>query len=253
MDRDRYDSGWAHGNLNVIASPVQEVRMVFDLMQTDTDDDVAVIARRMAAVPGALAGYRESLRLAAEPRPGGRGAAGGQVRAAVRHVRRPRRGAGLLHRARRAAEPGRCPRRGADRGAGARAPRPPRPRTRSWASSCAPSCARRRRRRTRSGVERYTLGSRDFLGATVDLEETYAWGWQEFLGIEAELHEVARADRAGGGPGAAAKALDDDARYQVTGLDGAAVVDAGPVGPGRRRHGRQALRDPATRCAIWSA
>ena len=58
---DIYDSGWAHANLNVIASPLQDVRLVFDLMPTDTDDDWSPIARRMAAVPAALAGYRQSL------------------------------------------------------------------------------------------------------------------------------------------------------------------------------------------------
>src|SRR4051812_6442017 len=63
--RDLYDSGWAHAALNVIASPVQDVRMVFDLMPTETDDEVEILARRMAAVPAALAGYQESLLAAA--------------------------------------------------------------------------------------------------------------------------------------------------------------------------------------------
>src|SRR6478736_4930276 len=44
--RDLYDSGWAHAALNVIASPVQDVRMVFDLMPTETDDEVEILARR---------------------------------------------------------------------------------------------------------------------------------------------------------------------------------------------------------------
>jgi uncharacterized protein (DUF885 family) len=51
----------------------------------------------------------------------------------------------------------------------------------------------------------------------VDLEETYAWGWQEFLGIEAELREVARRIAPDEDPRAAAKSLDDDPRYQVMG------------------------------------
>ena len=34
VERDLYDSGWRHGDLNVIASPLQNVRMVFDLMPT---------------------------------------------------------------------------------------------------------------------------------------------------------------------------------------------------------------------------
>ena len=50
------------------------------------------------------------------------------------------------------------------------------------------------------GREVYALASRDFLGATVDLEETYDWGWQEFLGLEAELKEVCARIRPGATP-----------------------------------------------------
>ena len=41
------------------------------------------------------------------------------------------------------------------------------------------------------GRDRYALGSRYFLGATVDLEETYAWGWEELHRIETEMARVA--------------------------------------------------------------
>ena len=92
-----------HSSLNVIASPVQDVRMLFDLLPTGTDDDDADLARRMAAVPEALAGYRESLLRGCAAGPGVGGPPGRQVRRAVRHVspasrsdvgvlRRPRRG-----------------------------------------------------------------------------------------------------------------------------------------------------------------
>ncbi len=218
VDRDRYESGWAHGNLNVLASPVQEVRMVFDLMKTDTDEDVAVIARRMAAVPDALAGYRESLRLAA----------GRSQVAAVRQVDKCARQCdtyagldeeqGFFSALAERLNPGGA--RGgalaADLARGAAAAEAAYAELgeflRTELRQAAPE-------KDAVGLERYTLGSRDFLGATVDLEETYRWGWQEFLGIEAELHEVAQRIAPGEGPSAAAKALDDDAKYQVTGLD----------------------------------
>ena len=45
VERDVYDSGWLHANLNVIDSPLQDVRLVFDLMPTESDADVAVLAR----------------------------------------------------------------------------------------------------------------------------------------------------------------------------------------------------------------
>ena len=48
------------------------------------------------------------------------------------------------------------------------------------------------------GRERYSLGSRYFLGATVDLEETYAWGFEELKRIEDEMGRVAETIVPGG-------------------------------------------------------
>ena len=42
------------------------------------------------------------------------------------------------------------------------------------------------------GEERYALDSRYFLGAAIDLEETYPWGWEELRRIQAEQRDVAR-------------------------------------------------------------
>jgi uncharacterized protein (DUF885 family) len=214
VQRDLYDSGWAHGNLNVIDCPVQMVRMVFDLMPTATDDDVAAMATRMAAVPAALRGYRESLLQAA---------ADGKV-AAVRQVDKC---AAQCDTYAGTAEPGFFTRLAdslADgRSAGLVAD------LRSGAAAAEGGYAdlaaflRTELRplapeKDAVGRERYALGSRYFLGAAVDLEETYAWGWQEFLALEAEMNEVADRIAPGDGPKAAAAALDADPAYQVTGL-----------------------------------
>jgi uncharacterized protein (DUF885 family) len=70
------------------------------------------------------------------------------------------------------------------------------------------------------GREVYALASRDFLGAAIDLEETYNWGWKEFLGLEADLKEVCGRIRPGATPREVSDQLDGDDRYQVTGPDG---------------------------------
>src|SRR5262245_34472265 len=57
--------GAEESNLSNLASPVQEVRMVFDLMASATADDWATIATRMGRVPAAIDGYLASLRYAA--------------------------------------------------------------------------------------------------------------------------------------------------------------------------------------------
>src|SRR5450631_228555 len=52
-------------SLNVVASPLQAIRDVFDLMHTETDAHWATFAARMAKVPAALDSYVKSLRDAA--------------------------------------------------------------------------------------------------------------------------------------------------------------------------------------------
>ena len=61
LAEDRYAAGLDEMSLNVLASPLQSVRDVFDLMPQDTEDDWRVFATRMGKIPAALEGYRESL------------------------------------------------------------------------------------------------------------------------------------------------------------------------------------------------
>ncbi|WP_135805158.1 DUF885 family protein, partial [Salmonella enterica] len=59
----RMMSKWHLRDLNVIASAAQDVRSAFDLMPTATVEDWEVISTRLSAVPAALRGYVETLRL----------------------------------------------------------------------------------------------------------------------------------------------------------------------------------------------
>ena len=61
-----HDMGADEADLNVIASAIQNVRSVFDIMPSATPDDWAVIATRLAAVPAAFEGYATSLMVAAD-------------------------------------------------------------------------------------------------------------------------------------------------------------------------------------------
>ncbi len=57
-----HEAGEGLRALSNLFSPVHSVRQVFSLMPAVTDDDWAVIARRVARVPEAYRGFRESLR-----------------------------------------------------------------------------------------------------------------------------------------------------------------------------------------------
>jgi uncharacterized protein (DUF885 family) len=71
-----------------------------------------------------------------------------------------------------------------------------------------------------AGLERYRLASRYFLGATVDLEETYAWGQEEVARIDAEMAATAQRIRPGASVKEAIAVLDADPAYRVEGTDG---------------------------------
>jgi uncharacterized protein (DUF885 family) len=58
---DAFEAGEGYRSLNILFSPVHSVRQIFSLMPTATDDDWAVIARRMARVPEAYRQYRATL------------------------------------------------------------------------------------------------------------------------------------------------------------------------------------------------
>ncbi len=64
LAQERYAAGLDEMDLNVIASPLQGIRDVFDLMPQTTEAEWRVVAVRLAAIPAALDGYRESLLVA---------------------------------------------------------------------------------------------------------------------------------------------------------------------------------------------
>jgi uncharacterized protein (DUF885 family) len=77
------------------------------------------------------------------------------------------------------------------------------------------------RGRTEDGVgrEHYALASRYFLGSTIDLEATYAWGWEELTRIEAEMGSAARDLTGSADVAAAIAALDADPARNLTSRD----------------------------------
>ncbi|WP_037886547.1 DUF885 domain-containing protein [Streptomyces viridochromogenes] len=213
VDVDMHEAGLPAASLNMTASPAQDIRYAFDLMPTETAEDWAVIAKRLARVPEALAGYRASLSASADE----------GVVSAVRQVRRTAQqcetwsGAGSFFATLAASAegvPGVDGALRADLDAGVRAARE------AYAELAAflrDALAPKAGDEDAVGEDLYKLWSRKFTGADMDLRDAYAWGWAEFGRIEAELTEVAGRIRPGAGPAEAAETLDGDPRYRVTG------------------------------------
>ncbi|MEU5692663.1 DUF885 domain-containing protein [Actinosynnema sp. NPDC020468] len=215
VDVDLADSGEMSAQLNVIASPVQLVREVFDQMATATTEDWAVIARRLAAVPEAVAGVRAGL---------GASADAGKV-AALRQVTKVAaqcdtwagRGDGRSYFANFIADAPEDTALRADLEAGAKAA------AEAYADLAVflrEDLAPRAPSKDAVGEDVYRLWSRYFIGSRLDLAEAYEWGWAEFTRVETEMKQVAARIRPGATPAEAAAALDADSRYLVQGQSG---------------------------------
>jgi uncharacterized protein (DUF885 family) len=224
VDVELAEAGEPERDLNVIASPLQAVRDVFDLMPVATGEDWATIAARLDAVPRALAGYADSLRAAAAVGhlPALRQVEGGIAQAAelaaagTSPLRRLVDGARVADRPVADRDPALAATLGSAADAACRAFGTLATVLREELAPGAPAA-------DGVGRDRHALWSRAFLGAEVDPEESYAWGLDELARIVAEQRRVA-ADVAG--PGA-------------TIAEAVARLDADPA---RVLHGTEALR-----------
>ena len=208
-------------DLNVIASPAQEIREVFDLMPTGTEHDWEIISRKLGNLPTAVDGYIETLRagIAAGVTPAKR-----QVREVIEQATRhaatdgffatfadgaaldndqavPDSLAGALSR-------------GAAASAAAYA---------TLKDFLQHELLEAAVENDGVGRELYALQSRRFLGATIDLDETYEWGIEELARMTEEQESIAREIS----PGA-------------TVLEAIAVLDSDPA---RTLHGTKALQE----------
>ncbi|MGQ0803686.1 MAG: DUF885 domain-containing protein [Actinomycetota bacterium] len=210
-----HDAGEHLCELNNIASPLQAVRQVFDLMPTETESDWDAIAARMALVPAALSSYQDTL---------SEGARRGLVaarRQVVTCAKQAETWGGLgdddppffPRLVQQLEDDGTLRRTLEDRAHRA---------TEAYAA-----CARfltdeyspRAAERDAVGADRYSRRARAFTGMTLDLDETYRWGWDELHRIEHAMGEVAERILPGEGVDAVIEHLDSSPARSIEGED----------------------------------
>ncbi len=193
-------------SMSIIFGPPQQVRGIFLLMPVATTDDWAVIARRLARVPEAVAGYRVSL---AEGASRGLYAAPRQAEAVAGQLRDwlatgDGRGwfsdfvTGGLSEFPASLQ--------SDLSAAAAAADASVAALRDWlVAEYLPGAAG-----TPDGVgeERYLAGARRWNGTRLDLAETYEWGWSQYRQIWADMRAEAERVLPGSMPVQAMRYLD---------------------------------------------
>jgi uncharacterized protein (DUF885 family) len=218
LDLARHDAGYSAAEMSVISSGLHGLRGVFDMMATDGEEAVANIAARLNSFAGALEQYKTTLR---------EEASAGRVSARAQMVAIAEQSDAWTDPARDNFFHGLADRLDASgalagelqRGASAATEA-----TADFARFLREELAPVGREKQAAGLERYELASQYFLGAKVDLTETYLWGFAELARLEQEMRAVS-AVIAGSG------ASIDEA---------VAVLDADPA---RNIGGKEAFRD----------
>lgn len=188
LDIASSEAGLQYRDLNVIASPAQELRDVYDLMPTATVEDWSTIRARLSALPEAVDGYIATLRegIARGITPARR-----QVTEVYEQVLRTGADDGFFidFAANAVPEDGQLPASLAaelSTGAGAAAVAYHR-----LADFFAHELLPVATEQDAIGRELYALQSRRFLGATVDLDESYEWGIEELARMVSEQEAIA--------------------------------------------------------------
>jgi len=180
-----YETGLWKRNLDVLASPAQGIRDIFDLSPTATEADWGNLNKRMRAVKGAVDGYIETLRVGIKD---GETPAHRQVAWVINDLDNITGAEGFFTRFAKA--------EGAELSDALRAEL-------TEAGEIATAAYAELQAFLRDelapvathedaiGRERYSLLSQTFLGAKVDLDETYQWGIEELARVTAEQEAVA--------------------------------------------------------------
>jgi uncharacterized protein (DUF885 family) len=216
LDVESAEAGLPLRDLNVIASPAQGIREVFDLMPTATVDDWENVSSRLAGLPAAINGYIETLRLG---RDRGIMPARRQVREVILQARRHAANDGFFaHFAADASfEQGSLPASLAtDLGSRARRAAAAYGALADFLGTELEGAAPER---DAIGRELYALQSRRFLGATIDLDETYDWGVEELARMVAEQESIADQIKPGASVLEAIAYLDTDPSRKLHGTD----------------------------------
>ena len=214
---EMYDAGLTTSEVNVISGALHTVRSVFDLMPIGGEEATGNFAKRLQAVPTALAQAKTTLLEAA---------AHGHVSSAHQILEVAKQcdiwadpaqddfWPKLAERVNAASGSPGALQAEVERGAVAA-----REATIDYARFLRDELAPLGREKDAVGREHYSLASRFFLGATVDLQETYEWGFAELARIEADMRTVADKVVPGGTVREAIDALNNDPERRIVGKE----------------------------------
>ena len=214
LEAESHDKGYDLLTLNGIASGVHEIREVYDAMPTETPDQVSTVARRLQATGAALDGWLQTQRASIDA---GIAPAIRQVNLLVEQITSWTGDGGFFDDYLKRTASDDLP--DSVRSELAEGIDAAKANFRRTAETLATEIAPLATETDAVGIDRYRLASRQFVGTTVDLAETYEWGKQELARIEQLQRETAERIRPGASVKEAMAVLDADPTYQISGIE----------------------------------
>jgi uncharacterized protein (DUF885 family) len=212
LDLERFDLQLHLRDVNVIASPPQNIREVFDIMPTESEGDWSNISSRLNSAPTAIDQYLETLRVGISK---GIVPAARQVREVILQARTTANPDGLFAELVAQAD-GVSDGLTSDLRRGARGAAEAYDKLADFLENELLPVAGER---DAVGRDIYEVASRSFLGATVDLDETYEWGIEELRRMVEEQTSVANEIKPGASVEEAIEFLNADASRKLHGTD----------------------------------
>ncbi len=215
---DRHEYGLHYAELNIIHSPVQSWREIFDLMPRNSTEDWENIASRMENIEGSIESYKATLDAGIDKNIT---AAKRQVQGCIRQIdawlgkgehdpffdamatsgeASDAVDAALAQRLSAAATSANVAYQGLA----------------NYLSDVYLPAARER---DAVGRELYALTSRSFNGIDLDLDETYEWGWDQLRWVRSEMQKAAEQISPGASINEAVELLNTDPDRAIDGVD----------------------------------
>jgi uncharacterized protein (DUF885 family) len=211
-----YDSGLGFRNMNNIASPAQDVRDIFDLSPTATEQDWENLVSRMNKVGKALEGYAETLRVGMRNNDA---PAIRQVEEVIGQVKQITASEGFFREFAKNAKISSGEISDSLKTEIVKAAEAATDGYAKFGEFLSGELLPKANPKDAIGKERYALLSERFLGAVIDTDETYEWGKEELARIVREQTEVANRIKPGATVQEAVEILDKDPSKKLHGTD----------------------------------
>ena len=215
---DQHASGLHYSGMNILHSPVQSLRQIFDLMARSSTEDWENIASRMEGIGDSLASYRATLD---EGIDNGITTSKRQTAGCIEQIETwVGKGDadpffdGIAESGAASDEVDDVLGRGlADAATAANAAYS------EFADYLRGVYLGEARERDAVGREHYSLTSRSYNGVDLDFDETYEWGWEQLRWVQSEMRKAADQIKPGASIDEAVEVLESDPERAIDGVD----------------------------------